>query len=137
MNPKIVNIKGLAEIFGEKSVFYISQDDKARIPLGLPAANKQSRIVTHLQYRIRLPDHDWVVAEKHKLIPSVYAVCGFLNGQVGYSGPTFISIRSAKHNKSDAAGHRQDFDRMLEFQVFYSILYCITEYHLYLFMPII
>lgn len=27
-----------------------------------------------MDYLVRLPDHDWVVAEKHKLIPSVYAV---------------------------------------------------------------
>uniref|UniRef100_A0A914DII2 Uncharacterized protein n=1 Tax=Acrobeloides nanus TaxID=290746 RepID=A0A914DII2_9BILA len=46
-------------MFAEKAVLFLSQDVKARVPLGLPAANKQSRIALHLQYRIRLPDHDW------------------------------------------------------------------------------
>ncbi|GBM31416.1 hypothetical protein AVEN_98511-1 [Araneus ventricosus] len=49
-----------------------------------------------MEYRVCLPDHDWVIAERHKLIPSVYA--GIVTapktiGQskaVGYSGPTFM-----------------------------------------------
>ncbi|GBP50085.1 hypothetical protein EVAR_17346_1 [Eumeta japonica] len=45
-------------------------------------------------------DHDWVVAERHKLIPSVYAGVKVEPNNfgkeeaVGYSGPTHISIRS-------------------------------------------
>jgi hypothetical protein len=27
----------------------------------------------HVEYRVTLPDHDWVIAGKHKLTPSVYA----------------------------------------------------------------
>jgi len=27
----------------------------------------------YMEYSVRLPDHDWVVAQRHKLIPSVYA----------------------------------------------------------------
>ena len=29
----------------------------------------------HMEYEVRLPDHDCVVTAGHKLIPSVYAVC--------------------------------------------------------------
>ncbi|GBP32606.1 hypothetical protein EVAR_25966_1 [Eumeta japonica] len=53
-----------------------------------------------MEYRILLPDHDWVVAERHKLIPSVYAGVKVEPNNfgkeeaVGYSGPTHISIRS-------------------------------------------
>ncbi|GBP70162.1 hypothetical protein EVAR_46657_1 [Eumeta japonica] len=52
-----------------------------------------------MEYRILLPDHDWVVAERHKLIPSVYAGVKVEPNNfgkeeaVGYSGPTHISIR--------------------------------------------
>lgn len=28
-------------------------------------------MIMHVEYRDRLPDHDWVVAEKNKFIPSV------------------------------------------------------------------
>jgi len=43
------------------------------MPIGIPAANKQAPMLMHMEYRVKLPDHDWVVAAGHKLIPSVYA----------------------------------------------------------------
>lgn len=63
----------VASFLGPEDVARLSQDDKARVPLGVTAATHQSPILMHMEYRVRLPDHDWVVAEKHKLIPSVYA----------------------------------------------------------------
>ncbi|CAF3398459.1 unnamed protein product, partial [Rotaria sp. Silwood2] len=68
-------VKDLASIFGNDCVFYLSQDDKCKVPFGLPAAKIQASMVMHLDYRIRLPDHDWIVAPRHQLIPSVYAAC--------------------------------------------------------------
>ena len=79
----------------------LSQDDKAKVPLGLPAANKQSTIVKNMEYEVKLPDHDFVVASGHKLTPSVIAglevFAGNFDHGVSYSGPTYISIRSGKH----------------------------------------
>lgn len=63
----------LASLFGPQDVCFVSQDDKCLVPIGLTAADKQSPMLRHVKYRISLPDHDWVVAEKHKLTPSVYA----------------------------------------------------------------
>lgn len=85
-------LKDLATTMGDECVFFLSQDDKARVPLGLPAAHKQAPILMHTEYAIRLLDHDWVVAERHKLIPSVYAGCE-IKKEVTYSGPTFVAIR--------------------------------------------
>ena len=74
----------------------------------------------HLEYKVRLPDHDWVVGNRHKLIPSVYtAVLIKPDGMgredaVSYAGPTFIGVRSGKHSSSTAATHAKDFKRMLE-----------------------
>lgn len=48
---------------------FLSQDDKARVVIGLAAANKQAPILMHVEYKVSLPDHDWVVAQRHKLIP--------------------------------------------------------------------
>lgn len=99
-------------------VFVLSQDDKARIPLGLPAANKQAPILMHLEYKIRLPDHDWVIAPKHKLIPSVYAALNFDSKQkLTYSGPTYIAIRSGKHDSSTAHSHAVDFRTIVDRQL--------------------
>lgn len=92
-------LEQLASLLGPKQVTFISQDDKARVPIGVTAAHKQTPILMHLEYRVKLPDHDWVKAAKHKLIPSVYAGIHIKeNGlgdktAVGFSGPTFISIR--------------------------------------------
>lgn len=85
----------------------------------------------HMEYRIRLPDHDWVVAEKHKLIPSVYALINIepekhCNAKaVTYSGPTYISIRSGKHCASTAYGHAKDFDRLMQREEFQD--FCIGD----------
>ena len=38
--------------------------------IGLPAARKQAPLLIHLDYKISLPDHDFVIAPGHKLIPS-------------------------------------------------------------------
>lgn len=58
-------------------------------------------MVMHLQYNLSLPDHDWVVAARHKLIPSVYGGINFKPNrfgkpEIGYIGPTYIGIRSSK-----------------------------------------
>jgi hypothetical protein len=102
-------LKDLAVMMGERPVCFLSQDDKARVPLGLPAANKQMPLLMHLEYKVTLPDHDFVIASRHKLIPSVYAACVIKDGCVGYSGPTYIAIRSGKHDSSTAETHGFDF----------------------------
>lgn len=121
-------LKTLASILGPMQVFFISQDDKARVPLGITAANKQAPILMHMEYRVSLPDHDWVIAECHKLIPSVYAgivIAPKMAGQskaIGYSGPTFIAIRSGKHSSSTANTHAQDFETLLTLKEFEELV---------------
>lgn len=43
-------LESLALLLGPKDVFFLSRDDKARIPLGITAANKQQAILMHLDY---------------------------------------------------------------------------------------
>ena len=47
-----------------------SQDDKAKAPIEITAASKQAPLLMHKEYKVILPDHDYVVAPQHKLIPS-------------------------------------------------------------------
>ena len=54
---------------------FLSNDDKAHTALGLAVASLQSPILMHLDYHVRLPDHDFVIRKKHKLTPTVYGVC--------------------------------------------------------------
>ena len=65
-----------------------------------------------------MPDHDFVVAPKHKLIPSVIGGMKLVknkditNDAVTYSGAAYIGIRSAKHSASSAFVHFQDVMRV-------------------------
>ena len=58
--------------------------------------------MTHFEYKVKLPDHDFVTAKQHKLVSSVIGnmqlkAKSFSSGVATYSGPTYIGIRSAKH----------------------------------------
>ena len=72
----------------------------------------------HMEYQVALPDHDFVVASKHKFIPSVTGDMklakskDLTNDAVTYSGATYIGIRSAKHSASSAFAHFQDMVRV-------------------------
>lgn len=82
----------------------------------------------HVEYKVTLSDHDWVIAEKHKLIPSVYAAIAIKPMGLGapeavtYSGSTYIAIRSGKHDSSTAETHSVDFDRLLELESFQDFM---------------
>ena len=122
------NLMALCDVLGSHDIACLSQDDKAKVPLGLPAANKQSSIVMNMEYRVKLPDHDFVVASGHKLTPSVIAALeikpGRQQGAVSYSGPTYIGIRSGKHDSSVAATHAADLRHLYDnVDSFKDILY--------------
>lgn len=120
-------VEELASLLGPNEVIYLSTDDKSRVPLGITAANKQSTILMHYEYRVTLPDHDFVKAERHKLIPSVTAGitikpnCFGDPSAVTHSGPTYVAIRSGKHDSSTALTHGFDFETILNLPDFESI----------------
>ena len=104
----VKTLETVASILGPNQVSFVLQDDKARVPIGLTAANKQAPLLMYIEYRVSLPDHDCVIAAKQKLIPSLYAGCIIKGDAMGrpvavtYSGPTYIAIRSGKHASSTA-----------------------------------
>ena len=85
---------------------------KQRSPLGIAAATKQAPILMHLEYQVKLPDHTFSVGNKHKSIPSVIGLCTItphkFRQALNYSGPTYIGIRSMKHDTSNALTHAKD-----------------------------
>lgn len=123
----INHLEEIASLLGPNEVCFLSQDDKPRVPLGLTAANVQAPIIMHVEYRVTLPDHVQAVAPQHKLIPSVYAGINIKENEygditaVGYSGPTYIAIRSAKHSSSTAYSHALDFRTLFELEEFDSV----------------
>ena len=56
------NLYQLASTLGNSQIIILSLDDKARVPLGIVAANKQQHLLMSVKYRIKLPDHSFVVA---------------------------------------------------------------------------
>ena len=84
-----------------------------------------------MTYEIRLPDHDFVKATKHKLTQSVYGaleirgVSAKCESEISYSGPTYISMRSGKHESSAVYTHGYDFQHVIEMPEFES---CIRNY---------
>lgn len=125
-------------MLGDLQVAFISQDDKARVPIGMTATNKQSPFLMCVEYPVKLPDHNWVVADRHKLVPSVYA--GIMieskkidgaHTNVTYSGPTYVAIRSGKHSGSTAATHAFDFNDLLQMPEFEAVVKGIVLIKLY------
>ena len=99
---------------GPGEVTFHPQDDKAKAHIALIAASKQPPILIHMEYQVTLPDHDFVVAPKHKLIPyftddmKLVKIKDLTNHAVTYSGATYIDIRCAKHAASSEFTHFQN-----------------------------
>ena len=56
----IVDIKDINSLLGSEACNHLSCDDKAKVHLGKTAANAQAPILMHVEYKFRLPDHDFV-----------------------------------------------------------------------------
>ena len=94
------------KLFGPDAFLFMSNDDKARIPCDLPAANLQAPILINMEYKVKLIDHGFIVGPQHKLIPSVYGICEVTKLRaISYSGNTFIRVQSGKHDTSNTYTH--------------------------------
>ena len=53
------------KLFGPKAVLFLSNVDKARVPLGLIAVSLQVPLLMHTEYKVKLMDHDcrWPTAQ--------------------------------------------------------------------------
>ena len=110
----IRSLEELAAILGPTEVTFHLQDDKAKAPIGMTVASKRAPMFMHMEYQVALPNHEFVVTPKHKLIPSVIGDMklakskDLTNDAVTYSGAIYIGIRSAKHSASSAFVHFED-----------------------------
>ena len=57
---------------GPEAATFTSNDDKACVALSLAATSLQAPVLIHLDYRVRLPDHSFVIGECYTLITPVY-----------------------------------------------------------------
>ena len=105
----------VSKLFGSVACNFLANDDKAKVPIGLPAANIQSPILMNMRYEVRLPDHNFVVASRHHLTPSVCAICDIDDtGNVKNTRDTFIRIRSGKHESSTPYTHLYDIKHLFD-----------------------
>ena len=119
----IRHLEEIAGFLGPDQITFHSQDDKAKVPIGLTAANKQAPLIMHVEYKVTLPDHDFVIAPQHKLVASVIGNMKinpktFSPDAVTYSGATYIAVRSAKHLGSSAFNHLVDMKRVRNLPAF-------------------
>ena len=111
--------KEVAVFFGPKLVSFIGQNDKAHVPIGINAGNKQAPLLMSLKYKVQLPDHDFTIASKHKLIPMVIGPHEIQDTPVPdrtalkYSERTVIQVKSLKHTPSDASIQIKAHDSIL------------------------
>ena len=102
--------------------------------MDLTAATLQAPILMQLEYKVMLPDHLFVVAPAHKLIPLVYGACETTSkGEVSYSGDTIIRIKNAKHNTSNAFTHAHDLIELFKCRDIPQKLILIMHTAVYLF----
>ena len=106
-------------LLGPGEVAFHSEDGKAKVPIRLTPANKQAPLVMHVKYKIKLSDHDFVIAKQNKLVPSVIGdmqvkAKTFSLDAVTYSEPTYIRNRSAKHLRSNTYNHFTDMKQIQE-----------------------
>ena len=93
----------------------------------IDSGKQTGALLIHVEYKVSLPDHNFIVASRHKLIPCVYALCKVKSNEMGqpenilYSGPTYVAIRSGKHSSSTALV-TQDLDTLLTLEPFFNFM---------------
>ncbi|CAF1564363.1 unnamed protein product, partial [Adineta steineri] len=114
------HIKDLAGIFGNDCVFYLTQDTKSKVSIGRPSAKGQALLIMHMDYEISSAEPQATsTMTNHQLKPCVYAASLIDEaGLISCVGPTYVSIRSAKHDRITHETHAIDFDRLVQMKEF-------------------
>src|SRR5204863_2818790 len=121
----LASVKGakqFAALFPSHSII-ISQDDKAKVPLGIPAVGRTFQTIQSSREPVTLPDHDFPIGMQQKLIPSVYLLINpkntndtFRNGQLS------IFIRPQYQVGTSSATHMSDLNSLTQDARFDEIL---------------
>ena len=117
----LASVKGVrqfAEAFSENSII-ISQDDKAKVPLGIPAVGCTFSTVQSRNQPVSIPDHDFPVSSKHKLIPSVYLIIDPTDTNESMrSGHLAVFVRPELWFSTTASSHMFDLHKIQHLQDF-------------------
>lgn len=120
-------LESLASILGPKEVFYLSEDHRARVSLGMTAPCKQAPLLMRMEYNVCFPDTRSILADQQKLILSVYGAMA-INSQcmgdpqaVQFSGPTYVAVRTGHQSCQVAEAHASDFNRLIHLEHFRAL----------------
>ena len=97
-------LEELAGLLGPVDVTFHSHHSKAKVSIGVTATSKQAPLLMHMEYKVTLLDHNYVIAPQHKLIPSIIGDMGvrekdFSGDVVTYSGPIYLCTVSFEVQK--------------------------------------
>lgn len=106
-----------------KWITYLSYDNKAKVPLGVPAT-KPVKVIGMEGSEVRLPNHEWTVANKHSLVISVCVLQGTLTNKQGYVTYTpgsekyydncFLVVGSSLHTPPSPVEHHYNFQHIFD-----------------------
>ena len=119
---QVKSFEAYASECGPDMAVVFGVDDKAKVPLGVAAANVTGPVFMSLErdMEVTLPDHDYSVAKGYKLIPSLFAV--FDLDRTKSPGDTdavtskyngVVTVRNCKYNESSAWTHLYDLEKTL------------------------
>ena len=107
----------ISEMFPAKLVLSISEDDQAKVLLGLTISKKKTVILMYLKYKVTLSGHSFPAGSQYKFISSVMAASLKRDRKkIGYIGPILISVMSQKHDTPCAQSHMEDFDTLVAYE---------------------
>jgi hypothetical protein len=96
-----------------QSCVLISQDDKAKIPIGATAVGKTFKVVQSMNTAFHVPDHDFPAGAKHKFIPTFYLTLSG-TGTMESEGKLACFVRPMLFAKSCSGSHVADVETMIK-----------------------
>jgi len=123
------NVKGAKQFvstFPNESVI-ISQDDKAKIPLGIPAVSRTFHSVQTLTQPVTIMDHDFPCGSKQKFIPSVYLFINpTMSNEVLRTGKLAIMIRPEYFLGTTSKTHANDLYSLIDSKSLAHVIFVCT-----------
>ena len=108
----VKNARQFATVFADKAVI-ISQDDKAKIGLGVPAVGRTFRTLQSVHEPVSVADHDFPLGNGQKLVPSVYLMIkpNESNDELR-TGQLAIFVRRQWSLGTSSLSHMQDLENL-------------------------
>ncbi|CAB4464998.1 unnamed protein product [Rhizophagus irregularis] len=111
-----------AEVFADETII-ISQDDKAKIGLGIPAVGRTFKAIQTTNELVTVEDHDFPMGSKMKLIPSVYLIINPADSSDTLrTGQLSIFIRPEYFIGTSSATHMVDLKNIISNEKFSATL---------------